>query len=228
MTKEKIRYSIKRMVSSLVYNFYQERKKGALLKDYNIKANKYLHISNFTNPSFTYDFFYSYGMSFHLPNSISKIEEALIGLASKQYNLKVKEEFFKFSFNCIIFKEEVKMILCLDKNKIYGIHLNGSSSIVKQNPITKKRYFEGLTLFIEESFTESDVSKSLYKRLQKSYIPCLIKNDVKVSIVSKEYLERNVFNTSIKIFTPLEKTEYIEGIIDKIKTRVSEQLDIPF
>lgn len=227
MTIHTVRINLRESVIDTINSFTVSSYTFCLLKDYNILNNNYLPIIH--NADITYNLNLFLDLSQRVPNSISRIKRALFFPSTYFYHLTIKNVKFILSRHIILSEDkEVKMILCLDKNKINGIRDEGISTILKESFVTKKKYFEGLTLFIEKDFTKNDASKSLYKRLEKDYIPCLIENDVKISIVSKEFLERNVFNPSTKVFTPLEKTEYIEGIIDKIKTKIIDSNNLPF
>lgn len=227
MTSYEIRIRLRNSILDVINSFTVSSYISCLLRDYNILNNNYLPIIH--SADITYNLDLLLDLSQKLPNSISRIEHTLLFSTRSSYYLTIKNVKFILSRHIILSEnKEVKMILCLDKSKINGIRNEGISTILKESFVTKKQYFEGLTLFIENDFTKNDASKSLYKRLEKNYIPCLIENDVKISIVSKEFLERNVFNPSTKVFTPLEKTKYIEGIIDKIKTKIIDSNILPF
>lgn len=195
-----------------------------------IKHNSYFPIFSFNNKGICYYKPTTVLPSYTLSNSIKKIEEQLLVGSSRVFSLSVKEEEFTVSQFFIGHKNKPVLMLCLDKNKLVPLYEKGISSIKKFDKITGKFYLEGLTLFIDKSFTENDASKSIYRRLQKNFIPTLIENDVKVSVVTEDYLERNVFNSSVKVLTPLEKTKYVGELIEKIKEKVSqnENIEMPF
>ena len=173
----------------------------------------------------------------HLPNSISKIEECLTDpyRSSIWGIVKVKEDHYAvnsfsiFKYNTSVL--EPCMILVTDSKIIGNIVENKenfsevvSESFLDKDYLSGKQKIKNLSLIISKEFIESDSGKSLYNRLNKSFLPSLLENNVEIKIVSKDYILKNVFNPFQRKFTPLEQRSFEKMVTQEVERRLIENV----
>ena len=169
------------------------------------------------------------------PNSINRILDCLMynsaqGCDYYQTGSPTEEKVKYLIGNTSIMKQDGKVnkitpqfLLCLKTERLS--EKKGYRIIhYEEDVVTGKKNLSVYSLLIARDFIEHPDSKSLYQRLNKDFIPLLVKNGVEVVITSSEEILKNAYKPDSLYFdSPFKRKEYLDMIVEETRKRVKAE-----
>ena len=108
-----------------------------------------------------------------------------------------------------------KMLSVFSSEKFLHYDPSWSSSDPVYDTMSSEEVLSNCTLLVSKEFMEHEDSKSIYRRLNKEYIPQLQEKGVEVLVTTSQEMEKNTFSSStLFIKSPKEKEDFIVQMLE--------------